>query len=181
MYKRTDLTQIELKNNLHYNPLTGIFKWKVATSNRVKVGGIAGSKHKSGYIQIRIKNKQYYAQRLAWLYMEGYFPENTIDYINRVKYDNRWKNLRHVSNQCSVRNRNIRSDNNSGIIGVSWVKKNKKWQSQICVNKKPMHLGFYKNIDDAVKVRWKNEVKYNWSNCNNTSSAYNYLKENNLI
>ncbi len=177
------LTQEELKKNLNYNPGTGIFKWKVANNGRIKIGNIAGYKNNDGYIQIKVNKKIYYAQRLAWLYMEGYFPENTMDHIDRNPSNNKWDNLRHVSKTCDVRSRKKFKNNKSGIVGVYLDEKTNKWKVQITNNKKQIYLGIFKEdeFDDAVKVRWKAEVKYNWSNCKSDSSAYNYLKENNLI
>ncbi len=174
------LTQEELKRILDYNPDNGLFTWKVGNNRRVKIGDIAGT-NSNGYITIAINNKQYKAHRLAWLYMEGYLPENKVDHINRVKDDNRWVNLRIVSDQCSVRNRGEFKNNKSGVTGVCWGKNANKWYSQIKVNYKLIYLGYFENINDAVLTRWNAEVKYNFSNCNSTSSAYNYLKERNLI
>ena len=113
--------------------------------------------------------------------MKSYLPENEIDHINRIKDDNRWCNLREVSRQCNVRNCSIGKNNKSGITGVGWVKKCNKWCSRITVSRKTICLGNYKEFSDAVKARWDAEVKYNFPNCNTTSSAYEYLKEHNLL
>ncbi len=171
------ITQEELKRILHYNSETGVFTWKVSNSNNIKIGDIAGCKRKDGYIIIRINNIDYLAHRLAWLYMEGYLPENKVDHIYRVEDDNRWVNLRIVSDQCSVRNRGEFKNNTSGVTGVSWYKGTNKWLAKITINYKIIHLGYFENINDAVLARWNAEVKYDFSNCNTTSSAYNYLKK----
>ncbi len=174
------ITQEELKRNLHYNPEAGLFKWKISNNRRIKIGDIAGTKT-HGYIIIRINKKNYYSHRLAWLYMEGYFPENDTDHIDRNKSNNSWDNLRHVSKSCNSRNCKISKNNKSGVTGVSWYKNYKKWHGQIMINKKIIKLGYYKNKDDAVLARWNAEVKYDYPNCNTTSSAYNYLKDKGLI
>ena len=77
------ITQAELKEQLDYNPETGVFTWKVANSNRNKVGGVAGCLHKfTGYNVIRINKKGCKSHRLAWLYVYGEFPKGFIDHIN---------------------------------------------------------------------------------------------------
>jgi len=173
------LTQDELKRQLDYVPLTGIFKWKVSNSNRVQIGDIAGCKNKDGYIVVRINKRRYYAHRLAWLYVYGYFPENQIDHKYRNPSNNKIDNLREVSQTCNLRNQNKYKNNKSGVTGVSWSKELNKWYSQIAVNKKIIYLGIYINLLDAAISRWNAEVKYNFPNCNTTSSAFLYIQKHN--
>ena len=174
------LTQDKLKELLAYNPDTGEFIWKVANSKRIRVGSVAGFLHHTGYWHIGINNKTYFAHRLAFLYIDGYSPENQIDHVDRNPLNNSWKNLREVSQSCNMRNKNIQCNNKSGITGVCWKKRDKKWQAKITTPKE-IYLGLFDNLTDAARARWNAEVKYNFPNCNTTSSAYNYLKENNLI
>ena len=175
------MTQKELKELLQYNIGTGIFTWKIRKRRYREPGNIAGTTSVNGYWVIRINNKLYYAHRLAFLYMEGYFPEHQVDHINRIKDDNRWCNLREVSRQCNSKNCGPSSKNTSGVVGVIWLKRDDKWCSRLAINKKQIHLGQYKNKDNAVKARWEAEKKYGWPNCNTTSSAYLYLKKRNLL
>ncbi len=170
------LTQEELKEILTYNAITGNFRWKESRSN-IKAGDIAGCKRPDGYVSIRIDKKLYLAHRLAWLYTEGYFPENFIDHIDRNTSNNIRKNLREATNQCNIRNSKRRNDNASGITGIYWYKSKSQWRAQIMVNQKSIHLGYFENKIDAVKARWDAEVEHNFPNCNTTSSAYNYLNE----
>lgn len=175
------LTQIRLKELIDYNPDTGVFFWKKARGCAQK-DSLCGSISKSdGYRYIRVDTKSYTASRLAHLYMNGYFPEHEMDHINRVRGDNRWCNLRHVTHQCNVRNSGIRKDNMSGITGIWWDKNRNKWYVRIDVSGKTIHIGRYENKKDAAKARWDAEVKYNFPNCNTTSSAYKYLKEKDLL
>jgi len=169
-----NLTQDRLKELLDYNPETGVFTRKVARGG-CKAGGIAGSVTGKYYRRINIDNKQYRACRLAWLYMECYFPENEVDHINRIKDDDRWSNLRHVSKQCNARNSGTQSNNTSGITGVSLDKKYEKWVAQIMISGKRKRLGCFKDFTDAVKARWKAEVECDWPGCNDHTDAYCYL------
>jgi len=87
------LRKERLREILDYNPLTGLFNYKVSRGNK-KAGSIAGSLHKdNGYIQIRIDGKLYYAHKLAVLYTLGKFPEDPVKHLNSIKDDNRWENL----------------------------------------------------------------------------------------
>lgn len=176
-----NLSYRDLKSQLYYNQFSGIWRWRKKKGKHQR-WDIAGSYHKhSGYHTIRVNNYLYKAHILAFLYIKGYLPENQIDHINRIRDDNRWCNLREVSQQCNVRNSAISSINTSGVKGVSWGKEKNSWESYITINKKRINLGRYKDFNKAVKARWDAEVKYNWPNCNSSSSAYLYLKERGLI
>jgi len=128
-----------------------------------------------------IDGVSYKAHRLAFLYVDGYTPENDVDHINRNKDDNRWLNLRHVSRSCNMRNRSLLSNNTSGVNGVHWRGSRNRYIASIRVNKKLFHLGSFYDLSGAVFARWKGEVKYDFPNCNTTSSAYEYLIEKNMI
>ena len=91
------LTQKKVKQYLNYDPLTGEFTW-IVHRRCLKAGSVAGCLYR-GYTSIRISGKQYYAHRLAWLYVYGYFPEHQIDHIDRNPSNNRINNLRHASSQ----------------------------------------------------------------------------------
>ena len=180
MKKNLKLTQERVKELFYYNPKTGTFTRRIYCCSNAKVGDVAGSRSPLGYILINVDYKLYGASRLAFLYMEGYFPEHQVDHINRIRDDNRWENLRHVTSQCNIRNSSVRGDNTSGVTGVCWHKGNKKWASYIMVNEKRKSLGYFKILKEAVQARWEAEVKYDFPNCNTTSSAYLYLQESDL-
>lgn len=54
-------------------------------------------------------------------------------------------------------NKGLRSDNTSGVTGVSYRPKDKKWESYITYNKKLYKLGLFTNLEDAIKARKKAE------------------------
>ena len=144
------IIQDEIKYKLNYNPDTGIFT-KKTNSWKFKIGDVAGFKNKMGYIIIGIKNKQYLAHRLAWLYVYGEFPK-LIDHINLNPSDNRICNLREATCSQNFYNKIKQSNNTSGIKGVTWDKQCNKWKAQIKVLDKNKNLGVFKNIEEAKKV-----------------------------
>lgn len=134
---------------LDYNPKTGQFTWKVKRAAAVNAGDVAGTTHKKGYIIIRILNKNYKAHRLAWLFMKGEWPDGHLDHINRVRNDNRIENLRIATFAENNWNAGIRTDNTSGVKGVSQDKGSRKWRSQISINGKKVYLGTFDTEDAA--------------------------------
>ncbi len=85
-----ELTQARLREVLQYNPRTGVFRWRrdAGTFNPMK-GKIAGGRKPPGRLTIRIDFKNYYAHRLAWLYVHGVWPPSKIDHKNDDGLDNR--------------------------------------------------------------------------------------------
>lgn len=82
----------------------------------------------------------------------GAQPNQLVDHINRNKLDNRCSNLRIVTNSQNVINSSARANNSSGYKGVTWHKKNGKWQASVMVNYKRHHLGQFTNVVDAARV-----------------------------
>jgi hypothetical protein len=150
------ITQARLKELLNYDPETGLFVWRV--TRRVKAGTIAGSKHPTQhYIAIKIDGVLYKAHRLAWLYEYGIWPPNEIDHINRVRTDNRLENIRLATKAENAQNRKTRTDNSSGMTGVSWHKRDKKWRVYIGKGK---YLGYFDALEDAIAARKEAEKLY---------------------
>lgn len=150
------ITQNELKSILKYDAKSGLFTWKM-TKGRARKGNVAGNKHQSGYISIMYKGKAYQAHRLAWLYEYGEMPEGEIDHINQIKDDNRIDNLRDVDRATNAKNMPQLTTNKSGYTGISWSKSKKRWRATIGIEGKQFHLGYYAELEDAIKARRREE------------------------
>lgn len=152
------LTQERLKELLHYDEETGVFTRK-ATLGRYLVGSVSGAKQNKGYIQITVDGSNFLAHRLAWLYVYGNFPINQIDHINRIKTDNRIKNLRDVDASTNHHNVGLRSHNSSGITGVVWDTRSNKWIAQIIYRTKRYYIGSFDNPELAGIARKQKETE----------------------
>lgn len=159
-----ELTQDEVKRLFHYDPDTGTVTRILSSSNRTRVGAVAGSKHKNStsgktYLNICINWKTYSLHRVVWLYVYGFLPAN-IDHIDGNGCNNSLKNLRNVSFNENHKNKKLPSNSGTGFCGVSYLKKNKKWMSKININKKCIYLGCFSTISDAIEARKAANVKY---------------------
>ena len=76
-----------------------------------------------------------------------------IDHINHNTLDNTRNNLRKATRSQNSQNlKGAHKDSKSGIRGVYWQKNLKKWQAQICVNNKRIHLGTFDEREEAAKA-----------------------------
>ena len=118
------------------------------------------------YCWFETTNKSGYRSIRGRINSNGHCPIHQLifgeycDHINRNTLDNRKSNLRQCTVQENNRNSSMRKDNKTGYIGVMWSAKDKKWRSEIRVDKKGISLGYFKNKEDAVKARLEAEAKY---------------------
>ena len=167
------LTQKQVKKLLHYSD--GKLFWKVGRGS-AKVNSIAGWLTYDGYFRIGINGKIYNRNRIVWLWHNGYFPENQLDHIDRVRHHDYIENLREVSQQCNMRNCINHITNKSGVKGVHWSANRGKWVASLSLKNKMKFLGRYKSFDNAVCARLVAEQCLNWLNCDSSSPAYQYVK-----
>ena len=172
------LTQERVKELFDYNAETGTLFWKVARGTNKREGLPAGCIGSRGYFVTRSFGKLYYNHRLIWLWVNGYFPETNIDHKNKDKIDNRIENLREVSHQCNIRNSGNRKDNTSGVKGVYWHARAKKWHAFIYLNGRNIYLGIFHDFDNAVCARLAGEQALGWSGCDSSSPAFKYVRDN---
>jgi hypothetical protein len=96
-------------------------------------------KKENGYIFIRsIRLKGHH---FAWYMTYGNVEFNLLDHINRNREDNRISNLRIVTDQQNAWNNNCK--------GFYWNKNRMKWRSQIKINNKQIHLGYFNTEEEA--------------------------------
>lgn len=147
---KTDLTAHRLRELLHYEPETGVFTWRVSTSNRARIGALAGT-YKRGYLRIGLCNRVYAAHRLAWLYVTGAMPVGWLDHINRNPRDNRIANLRGVTPSENRQNATAPANNASGYKGVTRTK-NGRFTAQIGHKRKSIYLGTFTSAHEASQA-----------------------------
>lgn len=92
--------------------------------------------------------------------MHLFLGYNGYDHADRNELNNRKYNLRKATVIENGQNKNKSTRNTSGIIGVSWNKRDKKWESYIKYEQKLIHLGEFINKNDAIKSRLQAENKY---------------------
>ena len=77
------------------------------------------------------------------------YPELIVDHIDRDTLNNQRENLRLVTKAQNAANRSVQSNNKSGIPGVCYCKRTRKWK----VSFKGQSRGYFVEFDDAVTAR----------------------------
>jgi hypothetical protein len=78
-----------------------------------------------------------------------------VDHINHNTIDNRKANLRSCTHSENQHNQGKYSNNTSGYKGVHPHKSSGKWQAQIKLNGKTIHLGTFLTKEEAYKAYCK--------------------------
>ena len=102
-----------------------------------------------GYAQARVNGKMQLMHRIVAARAGINCPDD-VDHINGNPQDNRRSNLRAATRSQNNANSKRHCNNTSGIKGVYWHKQAQKWRTQISVDYKIIHLGYYDTKEAAA-------------------------------
>lgn len=165
-----------LKDKEYISSNKGIFKNKYNSYDLTGEYGIGyTSKGDEFYFDLEDYEK---IKHYCWCYSDGYV-QNTknhlrmhrfvmnckdknlvVDHINHITYDNRKTNLRICSNSQNGMNKKTVQNNRSGYNGVTFDKEKNQWRVRIGINKETIHVGYFKNKEDAIQARNDAEDEY---------------------
>ena len=118
-----------------------MFSGKIATSKRAGASGI----------EVSISGTSYLAHRIIWAIVHGDFdPFQSIDHINGRRDDNRISNLRLISHAENMRNLPLPRNSRSGIVGVTFNKKENRWHAKLRFGGKVKFVGSFKTVESAA-------------------------------
>lgn len=113
-----------------------------------------------GYLLGHIFGRLLLSHRVIWAMVTGAWPTDKIDHEDHDSSNNRWNNLREASQLENLRNQSLRPSNKSGVTGVHWNKRDKKWEARIRVSGQQIFLGYFDDISLAAAARAAANVKY---------------------
>jgi hypothetical protein len=88
---------------------------------------------------------------IVWALVNGHWPVEELDHINRDHTDDRIENLREATRSQQNGNRWM-PNNTSGTRAVSFDKRKKKWRVRIAVNGKRKRYGMFGSLEEATGV-----------------------------
>jgi hypothetical protein len=95
--------------------------------------------------------------------------DSVIDHRDGDKRNNRKYNLRECTQSNNAMNVKTSKRNTSGVKGVYWRKQTNNWLAAIYVNGVYIHLGLFKDKQDAIDARKEAEKEH--------FGEYNYQEE----
>jgi Demerecviridae HNH endonuclease len=130
---------------LDYDPATGVFTWR---SNGRSAGYLG---HRNRRI-IGINHVQYFAHRLAWLYVHGEPVPDEIDHKDTDVQHNWISNLRDASHPDNCANQRKPKNNTSGIKGVG-VRESGRFRVRIMRDWRSVNVGTFDTAEEAAAAR----------------------------
>lgn len=123
-------------------------------TGRVLKSGLSGT----GYIIIRLcknnKATNHYIHKLvANAFLDNPDGKTCVDHIDNNKTNNDLSNLRFATHLENSHNKQKGINNTSGVKGVSWHIKQKKWIAYIRIDGILVFLGYYDTIEEAKQAR----------------------------
>jgi hypothetical protein len=135
-----------------YNPDTGALRWKLhpraQTAARV-VGELVGSPDSQGYLVTQVLGRHLKVHRIVWAMIHGAMPAGLVDHADGDVTNNRPDNLRLCTPSENQQNRTAAIRSETGVVGATWHKRFKKFQSQIRVDGGLRFLGYFPTVEEA--------------------------------
>ena len=153
-----------------YKNIIGFSKYQVSNFGNVKnikSGKILNQRIHNGYKVMRLSNdsnivKDVSVHRLiAIAFLPNPNNKPCVDHIdNNDTTNNNISNLRWATNSQNNMNRGVSKNNTSGYKGIYFHKKSNKWVARIKMNGNYIQLGYYENVDDAIKARLEAVIQH---------------------
>lgn len=149
-----------LREVFDYDPLTGKIIWKRTLSPNALAGTEAGCICKDGYRTIGLDNKVVKAHIVAWILYYGFKPKSILDHKDGIRDNNAIWNLRPATTITNAYNQKTARNNTSGYKGISWCNTRNKWRAMCSVEGKRKNLGYFSDLEEAIKVLRQFREKY---------------------
>ena len=111
-----------------------------------------------GYVAAKERSTGKYIRLHSLIMHPG--KNEVVDHINHDTRNNCKNNLRICSQANNAKNTSRKKNNTSGISGVTWHKQRNKWQANINVSGRRIHLGVFTSKADAIRTRVKAELEF---------------------
>lgn len=159
MYKILPPYQL-LHSLLIYDEETGLLYRKSNNKLASRAYKAGGNKF---YYCINLNGVRYYAHRIVWKMLYNEEPPEQIDHDDGNGLNNVRSNLLNSDKLKNNHNKRKYNTNKSGHCGINWSASNQKWKATIGIDGIAKHLGYFDDIEEAIKVRENEELKYNFS------------------
>ena len=140
-------TREQILEVLDYDRQTGILTWKVKRGSTVKPGDVAGTETSYGSLQMSLLGQRVQVSHVVWFLETGEWPTRTVDHKDRNPKNNRFRNLRHVTQEINTLHE-IHKDSPEGVYETSA----KKFAVVVKKDGLSMCVGSYRTARQAFEV-----------------------------
>lgn len=115
----------------------------------------------------------------SWAEQEGYYKHSKKLSIDRIDNDKGYSpdNCRWTTKLTQSRNRSPSSGSKSGVRGVNWSDRDRRWYARIMSGGTSAYLGSFKDVDSAIKARMEAEIEL-WGYTNIKETDFHNQKIN---
>ena len=162
-----DLTWEELVTHIDADLETGLLRHKIPYKRKQAGDLFNVTIDSKGYQVCSLLCRTFYVHRVIWSFAHGRLLDDSlyIDHINSIPEDNRIANLRAVTHLENQHNMKLRKDNKTGVCGVQYIKKEKRYVAYITHDKKVAYLGRFDTVEEAAAARKAAELEYGFHPC----------------
>jgi hypothetical protein len=139
-----------LRARLEYKPEAGVFVGRLDRARK-------GTFDKKGYMVINIDGKKYLGHRLAYLYMNGKFPEHEVSFKDKNTSNCKWDNLIEVNPTQRALLSKSDTSSKSGVKGLNLDKRG-FYVARVTLDKKPIQKSFKLDQKDEA-VKWLESIR----------------------
>lgn len=148
---------IDINYNEIFEYRSGRLFWRIRPSARINIGDEAGSIRTNyngkRYRQVGVNGRVLSMHRIIYEMHFGPIPIGMqIDHKDGDGLNNLIENIRLATSSENNRNHKIHRNNTSGLKGVCWDKKSRKWRANIRFDCKLIHLGLFNTKDEAYSA-----------------------------
>ena len=113
---------------------------------------VKNSGNTNGYCNVKFNSMRVYYHTIVWVLTTGEdIPEGMqIDHINGNRIDNRFENLRLVTDRGN--NQNLKVHRKGKLVGCHFNKREGRYVAQIRIGKKAIFLGYYATEEEAHNI-----------------------------
>ena len=124
------------------------------TGSICKVVELVPKDAKVRYKQVRLGTRVAYVHKVIWEHVHGPVPKGMdIDHIDGNTHNNSIFNLRLLEHGQNCQNRHsAQAGSKTGIKGVSYDERGKKWKASISRQGKNLYLGRFTSVEEAKKA-----------------------------
>ena len=159
------LTQEYLQSIFDYKD--GEIYWKkIKVKNQVQAGDVAGFITNNNYKNVRLDGKKIPVHHIIFIMHYGYLPKK-IDHKDNNRLNNRIENLRIATTENNNQNAVRRKDNTTGVKGVNFCKRDKRFIARIQANSSRHLVGYFKTLEEAEKALVAARKEYHKEFANN--------------